>query len=84
MTKAEEIFEELYLAYRASSPDIIVEMWHDEKHTAVRVTVRLLQYPAAEALGFSSAWDAERGRTLAVRRALAEIAERLGQEEETT
>jgi len=89
MTKKAEILEELWQAYQAGSPDIVVEMLQKRPSTAVRVTVRLLQYPVAEALGFSKAcwpdvWDPGRGKELAVRKALADIAKRLTSQEETT
>ena len=84
MTKKAEILEELWQAYQAGSPDIHVDMLQKRPSTAVKVTVRMLKYPMAEDIGFSKVcwpdvYDAERGKELAVRKALAEIAKRLAE-----
>ena len=87
MTKKAEILEELWEAYQAGSPDVVVEMLQKRPSTGVKVTVRLLQYPVAEEIGFSKVcwpdvYDAGRGKELAVRKALADIAKKLASQDD--
>lgn len=79
-----EIQQRLCELYESGSENIIVECWQDQPNTAVRVRITswLPSHPTEEACGFAKVqwpdeFDAERGKDLAVRKALAKIARKL-------
>lgn len=79
-----EIQRHLEELYGSGSSGLAVECWQDQPNTAVRVIVTswLPSHPTEEAYGFAKVrwpdqFDAEHGKDLAVRKALAKIARKL-------
>lgn len=85
-----EIQRHLEELYESGHPDISVECWQDQPNTAVSIAIwgrglvqaELPSHAVVEAYGFAKVrwpdqFDAEHGKDLAVRKALAKIARKL-------
>ena len=81
MTKT-GILTHLWEEYAAGNKEIRVEVWQKRPNTAVKVIVRLPEYPIEMSYGFAKVrwpdkWNAKHGVEVAVRKALESIAKRI-------
>lgn len=91
-----EIQQRLYELYESGHPDVSVDCWQDQPNTAVSIVIwekglvraGLPSCAIVEAYGFAKVrwpdqFDAEHGKDLAVRKALAKIARKLADLDQT-
>lgn len=77
-----DIQERLRQLYEEGSKHIVCQFWQDKPSTAAKVTVRHPDWSVQTAFGFAKVrypdvWDADFGKQLCVRKALAKIAREL-------
>ncbi len=80
----DDLLQRLWGLYESHDKDMLVECWQECPHTAVKILLRHIDYPAMQAFGFATmrlTWDAEAGKNLAVHRALMKIAKEISPSE---
>jgi len=85
-TNNNDLLQWLWDLYESNDGDMTVDCWQECPRTAVRVILRHINYPLIQTFGFirmrpasCDEWDAEKGKNLAIHKALAKIAKKINE-----